>query len=301
MKKIHLLLVAVVIIAIFLRFFQLGINPPSLTWDEVAWGYNAYSLGINGKDEFGTFLPYKYLESFGDFKPPMYAYLDILPVKFLGLNEFAVRFPSALLGVLTVLMTFFLAKRLFRENYKSLVLNSKSNAIALLSALFLAISPWHIMLSRGAFEANVATFFIVFGVWAFLAGVQDRKWCLLFSAASFAFSFYTFNTSRIVSPLLTLMLIVTFRKQLLKIKKQSILAFFLGLIIVLPIVGFLLSPQAASRFKEVNIFSDITILKIANQEISNDNNALWSKVIHNRRFVYAREYLNHYFDNLSPS
>src|SRR5258706_13239084 len=98
------LLLFVVLIAAFLRFYQLGVNPPSLTWDETAWGYNAYSLGIDGKDEFGRFLPYDYLESFGDFKPPMYAYLDIIPVKIFGLNAFSTRFPSAFLGVATVLM-----------------------------------------------------------------------------------------------------------------------------------------------------------------------------------------------------
>src|SRR5258706_13342137 len=89
--------------AVLLRFYQLGVNPPSLTWDEAAWGYNACSLGIDGKDEFGRFLPYDYLESFGDFKPPVYAYLDIVPVKEFGLTPFAARFPSALFGTLTVL------------------------------------------------------------------------------------------------------------------------------------------------------------------------------------------------------
>ncbi len=168
----------ILLIAAFLRFYQLTTIAPSLTWDEVAWGYNAYSLGIDGRDEFGKFLPYQYLESFGDFKPPMYAYLDLLPIKFLGLNEFAVRFPSALFGVLTILMTFFLVKRIFGD---------KHELVALLSALFLAISPWHIMLSRAAFEANVATFFIVFGVWAFLAGVQNHKWYILFSAIGLSF------------------------------------------------------------------------------------------------------------------
>ena len=84
-----------------------------MTWDEVAFGYNAYSLGIDGKDEFGKFLPIVYLESFGDYKPPVYAYLDIIPVKVFGLTPFAVRFPSAFFGVLTVLLTFFLTKRLF--------------------------------------------------------------------------------------------------------------------------------------------------------------------------------------------
>ena len=294
-----LLLLLIVLLAAFLRFYNLGTNPPSLTWDEAAWGYNAYSLSINGKDEFGRFLPHDYLESFGDFKPPMYAYLDVIPVKVLGLNEFSTRFPSALFGTLTVLLTFFLVKRIF--NRKSEIDNHKSEKIALFSALFLAISPWHILLSRAAFEANVASFFIILGVWGFLAAVQDKKWYLLISAVSFAFSMYTFNTARVVSPLLVILLATAFRKTLFAMKKEVIVAAVVGLIVFLPTARFLLTPQAGLRFQEVNIFSDINVVKTSNQEIANDNNTIWSKVIHNRRLLYSVDYLQHYFDNLSPN
>lgn len=292
MKKYLLLLI--IALAVVLRFWQLGKIPPSLTWDEVSWGYNAYSLGIDARDEFGRFLPHDYLESFGDFKPPMYAYLDILPVKFFGLNEFAVRFPSALFGVLTVLVTYFLVKRVFK-NLKDI------EKYALFSSLFLAISPWHIMLSRAAFEANIATFFLICGVWLFIYGIFEKKWLLPLSIISFGLSIYTFNTSRIVAPFLLLFLAIGFRKQLLNNKKYVLISVIAGLLIILPIFRFLLSPQASLRFKEVNIFSDIDVIRVANQEIANDNNSFWSKIIHNRRFAYSIEYIRHYFDNLNPN
>lgn len=293
MKRNLFFLIGIVFIAFLLRFYQLSSTPPSLTWDEAAWGYNAYSLGIDGKDEFGRFLPIDYLESFGDFKPPMYAYLDVIPVRVFGLNEFSTRFPSAFFGVLTVFLTYFLVKRIFEKS-------NKKEEYAILSSFFLAISPWHILLSRAAFEANVATFFIVAGVWSFLAGVQDKRWYLVLSSISFALSMYTFNTSRIVTPLLVLLLAFAFRKKLLSIKKQTFISFIVGFLIFVPILGFLFSPQASLRFKEVNIFSDPEIIKTANQEIQNDGNALWSKIIHNRRVLYSLEYVRHYFDNLSP-
>ena len=292
--KNKIIILIIFVIAILLRFWMLGENPPSLTWDEAAWGYNAYSIGINGRDELGRFLPLDYLESFGDFKPPVYAYLDVLPVKIFGLSEFAVRFPSALFGVLTVIATYFLVKRIF---WKSKLKES----YALTSTLILAISPWHIMLSRAAFEANVATFFIVLGVWLFLLSMQSKRWVLLLSVISFVLSIYTFNTARIVVPILVLVLAFGFRKELLKGKKEVIIAIALGIILILPTVKFLISPQASLRFKEVNIFSDINVIKTSNQEIANDNNAFWSKLIHNRRLLYSVEYIKHYFDNLSPN
>lgn len=292
MRKNFFVLSIIIIIAIIIRFVAISSNPPSLTWDEVAWGYNAYTLGLDGKDEFGRVLPHDYLESFGDFKPPVYAYLALIPVKLFGVTELATRFPSAFFGVLTVLITYFLVKRIFFTS-------PHKEWYARLSALFLAISPWHLMLSRAAFEANVAQFFIITGVYLFLVAVQSRPWLLSLSAVSFVISMYTFNTSRIVAPLLVFLLGIFFIKKLLLYKKQTIVAILVGVVLILPIVGFLLSPQAALRFKEVNIFTNSEVVEHANQEIANDNNAWWSKIIHNRRVGYAQSYLEHYFDNLS--
>ncbi|RJQ37742.1 phospholipid carrier-dependent glycosyltransferase [Candidatus Microgenomates bacterium] len=292
MKKIFFLFI-IITIAAFLRFYQLGINPPSLTWDEAAWGYNAYSLGIDGKDEFGRFLPLDYIESFGDFKPPVYAYLAILPIKVFGLNEFATRFPSAFLGVITVLISFFLVKQIFNNN-------KEAEIIAFVSSFLLAISPWHINLSRAAFEANVATFFIILGTLLYLKGVMKRNYFFILSVIPFVLSLYTFNTARVFVPLLVLFLSIGFRKKIFQMKKEVFVSILLGLLLLIPTAKFLISPQASLRFKEVNIFTDSGVVKDANQQIANDNNSLWSKVIHNRRIAFGREFLNHYFDNLNP-
>lgn len=299
----RLVLFVIIFIAAFLRFFQLGTNPPSLTWDEVAWGYNAYSLGIDGRDEFGKFLPYDYLESFGDFKPPVYAYLTVLPVKLFGLNEFAVRFPSALFGTLTVLITYFLTKRIFVDsnNKNTFEIRGLKFEIPVLAAALLAISPWHIMLSRAAFEANVATFFLAAGVLLFLEAVQRNRWLIILSVLCFIAAFNTFNTARIVGPVLFIGLSIAFWKELFAMKKTVIIAAVLGLLLMLPVLPFIFTPQASLRFKEVNIFSNIEIIVKTNQEIVNDRNAWWSKIIHNRRLAYGVEYLRHYFDNLTPS
>jgi|SRR5579885_1221863 len=331
MKK-NIILIAIVLFAAVLRFYQLGSNPPSLTWDEVAWGYNAYAIGIDGKDEFGRFLPVSYLESFGDYKPPVYAYLDVIPIKIFGLNEFATRFPSAFFGTMSVFMTYFLVKRLFRTGEKKtfhhqhfipakagiqhtrspiractrpdrvsgMALSyNRNEVVALLSAFILAISPWHSMLSRAAFEANVADFFLIFGVYAFLRGIQDKSYFLVLSAISFVITIYTFNTERVVSPLLVIILSLFSLKKLWQMKAIAITAAITGLLLLLPVIPFLLSPQAKIRFQEVNIFSNVSLVKVSNQEISNAHEAWWAKILDNRRVIYGREFLKHYFDNLS--
>ena len=327
MKKF--LLVGIIALASFVRFFHIDSLPASLTWDEVAWGYNAYTLGIDGRDEFGRLLPLDYLESFGDFKPPVYAYLTVIPVWVFGLNEFAVRFASALFGTMTVLVTYFLAKAIFRtksEGEKNVILSEEERrvegsratkqqggmrflgslsvarndkeAVALVAAGILAISPWHIMLSRGAFEANVSTFFLATGVWLFLEAVQRKKGLLFLSVLSFVLSFYTFNTARIVAPLLVIVLSLLHWRRLLSMKKFVVVAVTFGIVLLMPVIPFMMTPQAALRFQEVNIFSDIEIINQTNQEVANDNNTWWSSILHNRRIAYGLAFMSHYLDNL---
>lgn len=64
---------------------------------------------------------------------------------------------------------------------------------------------------------------------------------------------------------------------------------------------FLLTPQAKLRYQEVNIFTDPSIVNRSNQQVKNNNDAWWAKIIDNRRFGYSAEYVLHYLDNVAPS
>lgn len=289
--KSNILLVFIILLAGILRLWSINAVPPSLTWDEVAWGYNAYTIGIDGKDEFGKFLPLGYLESFGDFKPTLYVYLTILPVKILGLNEFATRLPSAFFGTLSIIVTYHLVLEIFGRNKRSL---------ALISSGLLAISPWHIMLSRAAFEANVAQFFVALGILLFLKAVHSKSYLLIASSLSFTAAMYTFNSARIVVPILVVVLAAINYKKLLINWRVCLIALFVGFIVSIPLLLFLNTPQSKLRFQEVNIFAESEPVLRANQQIQNDNNSAFSKIIHNRRLSYGVEYIRHYIDNLTP-
>ena len=60
-----------------LRLAAINLIPPSLNWDEVSLGYNAYSLLKTGRDEWGTVLP-TIFRAYGDYKLPIYIYLATL-------------------------------------------------------------------------------------------------------------------------------------------------------------------------------------------------------------------------------
>lgn len=156
------------------------------------------------------------------------------------------------------------------------------------------------MLSRAAFEANVATFLIIIGVTLFLAGVRKSGFLFFGAAVALALSAMTFNTARVVTPVLLLILAVAFRRRLWEKKLFIFGSAILGVLILLPTIKFLLAPQSRLRFQEVNIFTDSSVVDLANQEIVNDGQAWWSGVIHNRRWGYVLEFTRHYFDNLDP-
>lgn len=162
----------IILLALLLRIIGISLHPPGFTPDEASFGYDAYSLLKTAKDQWGEPWPIT-SRSFGDFKLPLYTYLTIPSVTVFDFNEFAVRLPNALFDTLSILVTYLLANRLFG-----------STRIGILASLLLAISPRHISLSRGAFEASLTTFFMPLGVFAFLKEVKKPRWILISALVS---------------------------------------------------------------------------------------------------------------------
>lgn len=137
--KKNLILLLILLLGLFLRTYDLGNNPYGLFCDEASIGYNAYSLLKTGHDEWGTSWPL-FFKAFGEYKSPVMTYSVIPFVAIFGLNEVSVRLASVAWGLLGILSIYFLSTILFNKK------------IGLLSALFLAISPWHIQVSRISLE-----------------------------------------------------------------------------------------------------------------------------------------------------
>ena len=249
MRRVVWLFFLIIILAAILRLFHLGKTPLALEWDEVAIGYDAYSILKTGRDQFGHFFPLTF-RSLDDYKPPIYEYLTILPVAFFGLNEYSVRFPSAVAGILTVILIFFLSKLLLSN-----IISDKNTVvkISLIATFFSAISPWHLQFSRTAFEVNVSLLIIVFAVLSFLKGLNNRKYFFL-SSVLFGLSLFSYHSARVFSPLFLVSLFVLFNKKLPD-KKNCLIywgIFSIFFIIFLPI---LLSNEAQIRFRATNIFT----------------------------------------------
>ena len=166
MKKI-IILFFILTLGISLRLFRLDSRPLGFTWDEAALGYSAYSLLKTGRDEHKQALPIIF-KSFGDYKPGLYVYLTVPSIASLGLNEFATRLPSALMGTILVIVIYLWTKNLWITG-------------------LLALNPWAIHFSRGAWESNVSLTLTVLGVVLLI----KKRWLL--SALFLGLTFWTYQ------------------------------------------------------------------------------------------------------------
>lgn len=236
-KYYSLLLICIFLLGFFLRFYKLGEIPLGLYQDESAIGYNAYSLLITGKDEHGVSLPL-YFKSFGDYKLPVYIYLTALSVRFFGLSEFAVRFPSAFFGFLTVIVFYFLINTI-----------TKQKTLSLIATFLLAINPWHVHYSRATFEVSIALFLYVLGTLCLYTYFQEkRRGFFLLGTLFFVINLYTYNLTRLLTPLLFIVTLFVYKHNIKK--RYSFEIIFTGIA-----TFFLLTPFLVTFFNKGGVSS----------------------------------------------
>lgn len=303
-KHIFLILISLItILSFFLRIYQLGSVPSSPNWDEVALGYNALSILETGRDEYGKFLPVV-LRSYDDYKPALYAYLVIPSYLIFGLSAFSVRLPSAFFGTLAVLATYFLVIEILGKSKINILSKQIDTRIfALATAFLLSISPWHLQFSRVAFESNVGVAFNIFGTLFFLKALKGRFWYLVLSAIFFALNPSIYQSDKVFTPLLFLMLLAIFWREFWKIKKIYIISSLLvGSLILLPMIFFhVTDSQALARASGVSVVSDQTsVLKQSAEklQIDREQGDYLGLVLDNRRVEFVKlvvaGYLSHF-------
>ncbi len=248
MKIKNWILIGILLLAAALRLWNLSNVPPHLTPDEAALGYNAYSILKTGRDEFGQLFPIIF-KSFGDYKPGLYIYLTVPSVAVFGLNEFAVRFPSALAGVIAVWLIYLIVRLLFTKNKR----------LAMISAFIMAVTPWSIHFSRGAWEANVSLSLTLAGIYFFLKSLQKPK-LLILSSLSFSLTLLTYHGAGLSTGIVILILLLLYWKKMFRFKRIILaLSVAAGLLISLPVILSLFRGQIGG-FVAYNSLNDARVI-----------------------------------------
>lgn len=185
----------VLLVALVLRLYDLPGNPPGLFRDEADKGYTTYSLWQTGRDLGGRSWPLQ-IQSFQAFTSPLYHWFSLPLVGLGGVNMWTVRLPAALAGVLGCAMIAILG-RLWH-----------SPASGVWAALFLAISPWHLLFSRWANQGILLTLFIPaagYLTWQALEKYQTKlrlPWLkVILAASAWALAWLAYAPARLFVPL----------------------------------------------------------------------------------------------------
>lgn len=292
--KCKVFFLLIIILSLFLRIFEVGSYPKTLYGDELAFGWNAYNILLTGADEYGTPYPLQF-RSFDDYKAPVPVYLLVPFIRIFDLNAFSIRLPIVIASVLTVGSVYLLL---------SLFLNKK---ISILGMFLMAISPWHMHLSRGFFEAILSQLFFILGIYFFIK-IQERLKDVIFSAVFFSLALYSYFTPRILVPLIIIFLFI-WKIQVLpyiygkkSFLKNSILSLFLLVVISIPLVKMMIYDGGFSRFQNLSKSADMMITDTVRRERYSSNlPEFWKTVFHNKILVKMRYLKDNYLEELSPN
>lgn len=285
-KKSLIIFLGILTLGFIFRIYRITNLP--MYGDELTMVYDSYSIVKTGMDQTGERLPLTFKMGAG--RPAGYIYFSIPFVLLFGPTALGIRALSLISGLATIVLIFFLARKLFNLR------------VAYIASLLMAISPWDLSLSRAGFEAHFALFLSLAGIVAFLF---DRKWSYLLWAFFWGLALHTYPTFKLTLPIIFLVLL-WYKGDPLKsyIKKSFLvglltLSLFVGLGIRETVIG-----RSEERFFSLNIFSKTDLKEQITEKINYERKIsqlpTWAnEIFHNKGTEYARLLKEGYFKNFS--
>jgi len=279
-------------LALFVRVFRLGETPYGFHIDEAKAGWNAYSILETGRDDKGNVLPL-YYDSFGDFRPTGLFYTIIPSLLVWGRNIFAVRFPVALFGALTMFPVIFIFKEL----------RKKSLILGMMASVFLALNPWHIVASRSTSESVISIFFSLWGIYFLLKSFCQKDYKnVVYSIVFFVLSYFFYHSIRVLAPTFVLAIILT-KKYCLRKKVFYFQPMIVFLMLLVTTLLFMSGKEARGRMSQVSLKSDFKVLyeitKMPTEE--GPGHVIRARVFHNKIASYMRRFAEEYKEYFGTS
>ena len=147
-------MVAALLVATALRLCAFGQVPPGLYHDEAYHGLDVVDV-LQGRLSF--YFPAN------NGREPLFIYIIALAVGLLGRSPFALRMAAFFAGLLTVAATAAMGRVLF------------SRRVGLLAAAVLAVTLWHVHLSRVGFRAVLLPLFTALAMWQGSLGAKGAR------------------------------------------------------------------------------------------------------------------------------
>ncbi len=273
------ILVLIIFFGYGLRLYRLDVSPPSLNWDEVSHGYNAYSLLTTGRDQWGQILPVINFRAYGDYPTALNLYLTVPIVYALGPTDLAARLPQVILGGLAI-AAMFLTGFYYKRNWFT----------GLAAAGLMAIEPWTLFPSRAVFQSNGAVLLLCLAMAAYFRSQRRGKYFVI-SLFLLGLSMLAYHNTRVFVPLLAMgMLVINIKS---KIKWG-------WLVVVGVAVVIILVPTSRFRSGWVGILNQGATAYLEQSRNQSSQSAFVTKLIYNRPVYFITQSALHYLDYFTP-
>lgn len=217
---------AAILIGFGVRIYDFGSVPPGLNQDEASTAYDAFALWSAGIDRNGFPFPVM-LVSWGSGMYALASYVAMPFIALFGLSVPVIRLPSLFIGMLTIPLLYTFLKE------------TTDRPTARTGALLLAITPWHIMISRWGLDSNLFPAVFLLGAVCLLKGLRNDRWLVL-SAAFFALTLYSYGTAYVVLPVFAVLCAGYLLAHRALPLKRTLIAGGVFLLLALPIIFYLL-------------------------------------------------------------
>jgi len=245
---------------VFARAYLLGLVPNGINQDEAFAGYEAWALMNYGIDTAGYHNPV-YLTAWGSGMNALETYLMMPFIAVFGLKPWVIRLPQLIAACLSIWVTYLLVRRTVNER------------AGLFAMFMLAICPWHIIMSLWGLESNLAPGFLLFGLYFFVAALDDPR-LLPLSAVMYGLSLYTYATVWIYVPvMLAVQLIYCMAYKKIRLTRHLALFVIILFVMAAPLLLFLLVNYGYIDEIRTPLFSVPKLLYMRTGEISFDEKA----------------------------
>lgn len=286
----------ILLIASGLRLWRLGEIPIDTYWDETAMIMDGQAVVATGNDVHGKNWLQPIFASYGDYKLPVYIWLVTIAVKLVGPTAFAVRLPSAVAGILTVILTGLIAQELF----KHLLSARHRQNLQLWAMLIVSIAPWSITFSRVGFEGHLGQLLVGSTFYLALKARKQAR-CFLIAATLAITAVFSYFSTRFVLPIGYFMSF--FYTLQTKVKKAAVGYYLLGgAVFVAGLIVMSLSPlyPASQQFRlsSPSILDQSPAVQLANTYRQLSNNSPIDRIFFHRYFFTLKRLLINYSKNL---
>ena len=276
------LVIGIIALGLILRLWMFGTIPYGVNRDEASLGYNAFSILNTGRDEHGVLIPWQ-LESFGDWKKPLYVYLSIIPIKIAGLSEQTTRVTSLIFSILLIIYAVKIAAYLTKN--KPLL-----KAATLFTALLFTLNPWHFFFSRIASETMVATSLFVMAVYYLLVRKELRAGLLL------TLTLFTYHAFLLTVPLFLMTYLFLNRKSLIVNRVLINFGLVAASLVLLSYATFF-GPESVKGRTLMIYHLPIPV----QQDIMAQRTNPWSIIIHNKYVYIGNLFIKNYARSFSAN